>query len=55
MKKSTFILVLIFLSLGAYSCSPDAIVSDENTTKATIDCCGEDGEIDLPPPDQDPK
>ncbi|WP_299781326.1 hypothetical protein [uncultured Formosa sp.] len=52
MKKLHFILFLACLNLCAYSCSPDAIVSDENTSSEVLtNCCGDDGEIEIPLPD----
>ncbi|MDW5291024.1 hypothetical protein [Formosa sp. PL04] len=56
MKRMHFILLLVFLNLGTYSCSPETNLTDENTTADLDNCCGDDGDIDIPPPDdQNPK
>jgi len=49
MKKISFLLFTVFLTMGIVSCTPTSIVDDAQTPQA---CCGDDGEIPppLPPP-----
>ncbi|WP_198520045.1 hypothetical protein [Olleya sp. Bg11-27] len=37
----------VFLNATLFSCTPENIVEDINSTHA---CCGEDGELEPPPP-----
>jgi len=51
MKKIVLIVVTVFLNLGLFSCTPDAIVQQEKAPQA---CCGEDIVIPPPPPPPPP-
>ena len=37
----------VFLNVTLFSCTPENIVEDINSTQI---CCGEDGELEPPPP-----
>ena len=47
MKKIALILFTVFLNLGLFSCTPQAISEEINNEQA---CCGDDGHIPPPPP-----
>ncbi|MDC8001785.1 hypothetical protein POV26_12120 [Aequorivita todarodis] len=47
MKKTVLILFGIFLNLGIFSCTPQAISGEGKSTQA---CCGDYGHIPPPPP-----
>jgi len=51
MKKMFLIVVTVFLNLGLFSCTPDAVIQQENVPQA---CCGEDIIIPPPPPPPPP-
>ena len=40
-------MLTVFLNVTLFSCTPENIVEDINSTHA---CCGEDGELEPPPP-----
>ena len=47
MKKISLILFTVFLNLGLFSCTPQAISEEVKSTQA---CCGDDGDFPPPPP-----
>ncbi|HNP67198.1 MAG TPA: hypothetical protein PKH16_04770 [Aequorivita sp.] len=47
MKKIILVLLTVFLNLGLFSCTPQAISEEVKSTQA---CCGDDGHIPPPPP-----
>ncbi|AUC76832.1 hypothetical protein CW732_14555 [Olleya sp. Bg11-27] len=47
MNKIYVIMFTVFLNATLFSCTPENIVEDINSTHA---CCGEDGELEPPPP-----
>jgi len=51
MKKIIIILLTIFLNIGLYSCTPQALNEDLQTPQA---CCGDEGELPPPPPPPPP-
>jgi len=47
MKKIILVLLTVFLNLGLYSCTPQAMSEEVKNTQA---CCGDDGDLPPPPP-----
>ncbi|QXP58179.1 hypothetical protein [Olleya sp. HaHaR_3_96] len=47
MNKIYVIMFTVFLNVTLFSCTPENIVEDINSTQI---CCGEDGELEPPPP-----
>ena len=45
MKKIVLITLTVFLNIGMFSCTPNAVSEGE---QATVDCCGDD--VPIPPP-----
>ena len=47
MKKIYIIMFTVFLNGIIFSCTPENLKEEINTTQA---CCGEDGDLEPPPP-----
>tara|TARA_R110002072_G_scaffold59514_3_gene151573 strand:- start:11875 stop:12042 length:168 start_codon:yes stop_codon:yes gene_type:complete len=52
MKRIALILFTVFLNIGLFSCTPDALVN--GTTTSTQACCGDDDHTPPPPPPPPP-
>lgn len=51
MKKIYIITLTVFLNCVLFSCTPENLSDEINTTQL---CCGQDGDIDPPPPPPQP-
>jgi len=50
MKKIFIIVVAVFFNATFFSCTPENITNEAQSTE----CCGENGDIDPPPPPPPP-
>ena len=56
MKKLVLSIVMVFLNIFLFSCSPDDVLSDSDPENLEIaeECCDEEGDIPPPPPPPPP-